>query len=84
MPIGQDAAAVIAPLVSATNQSAGTLLVDAVNADQAMVHPAVQAVCKSLLGAAATPADVPKPEADAVVAATVSGRATTPAPSQAV
>jgi hypothetical protein len=67
VPIGQDAASVIAPQVGAVNAPAGTLLMSAVQADQAMVHPAVMAVCKSLLGDQATATAVvtnaPVPEA---------------------
>lgn len=56
VPIGQDAAAIIAPVVGATNAAAGTLLMAAVGADKALVHPTVVAVCKSLLGDRAAPA----------------------------
>jgi len=54
VPIGQDAAAIIAPQVGAVNASAGTLMMSATQADVAIVHPAVVAVCKSLLGSQAT------------------------------
>lgn len=63
VPIGQDAASVIAPAVGAANAGAGTLVMSAVAADKALVHPAVLAVCKSLLGAKATPAAEVVPDA---------------------
>lgn len=63
VPIGQDAAAVIAPAVGVASPVAGTLVMSAVEADKALVHPAVLAVCKSLLGALATPAAQVVPDA---------------------
>lgn len=63
VPIGQDAAAILAPAIGAANAPAGTLVMSALAADQALIHPAVVAVCKSLLGALAQPAAQVVPDA---------------------